>query len=102
VITLRHASLLALMLPAIAATCLHAQITGVERISQVNLGTTAVDQNGLSFTVAGLSGIRLRPGSQTDYIAVMDNSSKLVFIRIPLAADGSIISASLIGGLTLA
>lgn len=101
-ITLRHASLLALILPAIAATCLRAQITGVERISQVNLGTTAVDQNGLSFTVAGLSGIRLRPGSQTDYIAVMDNSIKLVFIRIPLAADGSIISATLIGGLTLA
>ncbi|MCX5688187.1 MAG: esterase-like activity of phytase family protein [Planctomycetota bacterium] len=101
-ITHRCATLLGVVLPAIGAASLHAQVTGVERVSQVNLGTTTVDQNGLSFTVAGLSGIRLRPASQTDYIAVMDNSNKLVYIRILLAANGSITSATFTGGLTLA
>jgi hypothetical protein len=68
----------------------------------VNLaaGGGGVDQNGVAFTVAGLSGIA-HAGGET-YWAVMDNADLLVRLRIVLNADGSIGSAAVEGGLRLA
>ncbi len=63
-------------------------------------GTTATDQFGQSFTVTGVSGIAWVCAER--YVAVMDNSNKLIFLDLALAADGSITSAVLAGGLTLA
>jgi hypothetical protein len=66
----------------------------------VNIGASAVDQFGQTFAVTGLSGIAYAGGET--YWAVMDNSDKLVRLRIVLAGDGSITSAAITGGLTLA
>lgn len=71
----------------------------VELRGSVPLPTTAVDQHGTSFTVAGLSGITQRGGEL--YTAVMDNSNKLVHLNVRLAANGAIESASFAGGITL-
>lgn len=64
------------------------------------LGDTAVDQFGQSFTVTGLSGITWIGADQ--FLAVMDNSDKLVRLSVTFAAEGDIESASIAGGLTLA
>jgi len=58
------------------------------------------DQNGVSFTITGLSGITYRGGSQ--YTAVMDNSNKLVNFDVKLNADGSIATATVTGGVSVA
>jgi len=72
---------------------------GLSQTNLVNIGGTATDQNGAAFTVAGMSGIAARGGNQ--YIAVMDNSNKLVFITIIVGDDGTILSAAITGGLSL-
>jgi hypothetical protein len=72
----------------------------VELRGQRDLGTTAVDQNGMSFTVTGMSGITRLGGEE--FIAVMDNSNKLVRILLTLDAGGAIVSASYGAGVSLA
>lgn len=75
--------------------------------SAANLGSTSQDQNGGTFTVAGLSGmIWAGPeigGGGSSYLAVMDNSNKMVRLSIALATDGVIASAAIVqaGGLSL-
>ncbi len=64
------------------------------------LGTTATDQNEQKFTVTGLSGLTWVQDSL--FVAVMDNSDKLVLLDVQLDADGTINSAEIVGGLTLA
>lgn len=64
------------------------------------LPASTTDQNGTAFTITGLSGISRRDGNE--FIAVMDNSNRLARLNITLAADGSISTRAIIGGLTLA
>jgi len=64
------------------------------------LGTTATDQNGQEFTVTGLSGLTWV--QDTLFVAVMDNSDKLVLLDVQLDVDGAISFAAIVGGLTLA
>ncbi len=64
------------------------------------LGATAIDQNGQSFGVGGLSGITYLGGNS--YAAAMDNSGKVVLIDVDLNTDGTILSAQITGGLSLA
>jgi len=66
----------------------------------VNLSTTATDQHGQTFTIAGLSGLTAIGSSL--YAAVMDNSNKVVFISVSLGPTGAITSGVVSGGLTLA
>ncbi|MFN0131355.1 MAG: esterase-like activity of phytase family protein [Phycisphaerales bacterium] len=63
------------------------------------LGGTAMDQFGVTFTVTGMSGISRDGG---DFWAVMDNSNKLVRLAIVVSANGTITSAAIVGGLSLA
>jgi hypothetical protein len=75
--------------------------------SGANLGSSTQDQNGASFTIAGLSGLTWAGpevgGGGTTYLAVMDNSNKLVRVSIAVTSDGSISSAAIVpgGGLSL-
>lgn len=64
------------------------------------LGSTATDQFGQSFTVTGMSGIAHRTGNE--FIAVMDNSNKLVRISALVDATGALSAATIAGGITLA
>jgi hypothetical protein len=66
------------------------------------LAPTTTDQYGASFTISGLSGITHRTGRGDEFLAVMDNSNKLVRLSVSFAPDGSITSASVLGGITLA
>ena len=104
----RTGLLIALMVvvSGVAALPASAEIAVTQR-NQVELGDTARDQNDESFTVRGLSGITyvgLSPDAAGAhrYLAVMDNSDKLVTIDVELLADGGIGSASIVGGHTLA
>ncbi len=63
------------------------------------LASTATDQNGQPFAVTGLSGLTWL--HDTRFAAVMDNSDKVVFLDVTLNPDGSIVSATIAGGLTL-
>lgn len=65
----------------------------------VNLGASAVDQKGQTFVVAGLSGVGHRGGNE--FVAVMDNSNKLVRIAVQHGPNGSINSAAILGGISL-
>jgi hypothetical protein len=65
----------------------------------MDIGTSATDQHGQIFTVAGLSGIAWLGG--TSYVAVMDNSNRLVFLTVTLAGNGAVTGAAITGGLTL-
>jgi hypothetical protein len=78
--------------------------------NSVRIADTAVDQNGQQFTITGMSGVAYRgplatppepPGSH-EFIAVMDNSNKLVRLRVTLGADGAITGVGVLGGITLA
>ena len=95
----RAAEILAALAVGAAATA-RAQDLSVAFRNAVNLPTTATDQHGATFTVAGLSGLTHAGGGE--YWAVMDNSDKLVKLSVLLSADGSIASAAITGGLTLA
>ncbi|MFA9477129.1 esterase-like activity of phytase family protein [Phycisphaerales bacterium AB-hyl4] len=65
-----------------------------------DLPGSTTDQHGNVFDIDGLSGITWTGGN--NYWAVMDNSDKLVQLQVDLSANGSIASASVAGGLTLA
>lgn len=91
-----HAATLILAL-AVGPTL--AQPLSISFRNVAGLGSTAVDQFGVPFTVAGLSGLT-RNGP--DCWAVMDNSNKLVRITISVSATGSIVSAAIVGGVSLA
>lgn len=101
-------STLQLSLVALVTTAVHAAPLALQFKSAANLGSMSQDQNGVTFTVAGLSGITwVGPeigGGGSSYLAVMDNSNKLVRLAITLANDGAIASAAIIptGGLSLA
>jgi len=91
-----------------AAARAHAQLA-VSFRNTVDLAASAIDQNGAPFTVAGMSGIAyMGPDTATPdpddhrFVAVMDNSNKLVFLRLKFGANGSITSAAITGGLGLA
>ncbi len=77
-----------------------AQILSVIPRGSVTLPTSTTDQFGQSFTIAGLSGLTHTGGGH--FIAVMDNSNKLVFIDVEFAADAGILGAVVTGGLALA
>lgn len=77
-----------------------AQPLSVSIRNQVNLGTSATDQHGQPFTVAGLSGLTYLTGNR--WIAVLDNSDTLLDLSISLNPDGSIASAAITGGIRLA
>lgn len=65
----------------------------VEFKGSVALGASAIDQNSIGFGVTGLSGLCRISGDR--YVAVMDNSNKLVFLDIALTTDGAISAASI-------
>ncbi len=71
--------------------------------SAANLDSTALDQNGSSFTVGGMSGIVRLQGNE--YATIQNNSNHITRININLGADGSITSAQIKpgvgGGFTL-
>ncbi|MBS0187046.1 MAG: esterase-like activity of phytase family protein [Planctomycetes bacterium] len=87
------------------AACLGGPLTAQFK-SAAAFGSSSTDQLGAPFTVQGVSGIVWNGphlgGSGTDYLAVMDNSNKLVRLSVTLTADGSISSASLAGGVSIA
>ncbi len=97
---------IALWAPAAVLPCLaaglpvEAQTLSVDFRGTAPLGARAMDQNGEDFTVTGLSGLTWL--HDTQFVAVMDKSDKLVFLNVEFAADGAIRSATIAGGLTLA
>lgn len=78
----------------------------MSRCNSVEIGSSAVDQFGTSFPVTGLSGIAALPleagGGADRYIAVMDNSNKLVYLTVVVDGAGCITQAMVTGGLRLA
>ncbi len=77
-----------------------AQPLAVWHRSTVGLpAVTAIDQHGASFSIAGLSGITRQSGD--DYLAAMDNSNRLLRLRISLQPNGAIAGVTVIGGITL-
>ncbi|HEY2826976.1 MAG TPA: esterase-like activity of phytase family protein [Pirellulales bacterium] len=60
---------------------------------------TAIDQNGEKFKIAGLSGIAC--GFDNHYVAIMDNSNRLVFLKVTFKDDGTIDQATVTGGHTI-
>ncbi|MFQ5501967.1 MAG: esterase-like activity of phytase family protein [Phycisphaerae bacterium] len=80
--------------------CTGAQTLGLHFRGTFPLSNIATDQNGQAFTVTGLSGLAWI--GDTRYVAVMDNSDKIVFLDIDLSSNGTIQRATISGGLTLA
>src|SRR5262249_46376936 len=60
---------------------------------------TAIDQNGTQFTITGMSGVAY--GFDNHYVAVMDNSNHLVFLKVTFKDDGTIDEAKVTGGHTI-
>ena len=89
----RYFVLAVLCLPLCAAA---GQTLSVNFRGTTLLDSSAGDQNGRQFTVTGLSGIDYAGGDA--FLAVMDNSDKLVFITVTLNADGSVAAAPIAGG----
>lgn len=87
------------------ATAAPAQTLSVTPRGSTTLAGTTTDQNGNSFNITGLSGIayvgQTVPGTYR-YVAVMDNSNKLVKLDVQFAANGTISSSTVAGGITLA
>lgn len=90
----------------VASSCVAAPLS-LQFKSGANLGSSTQDQNGVTFPVAGLSGLSwIGPeigGGGSTYMAVMDNSNKLVRLSISITSDGTISAAALLpsGGLSL-
>jgi hypothetical protein len=63
------------------------------------LPATAIDQYGIEFDVSGLSGITWVGGPR--YLAVMDNSDKVIALDLRVECNGHLRSAAITGGLTL-
>ena len=61
--------------------------------------TSTVDQFGQSFTITGLSGLSALPDGR--FVAVMDNSNKLVVFRPVFSADGGITAVTDLTGVTM-
>lgn len=85
-----------------SGTALGQPLTLVARDS-VDLGASAVDQFGAAFPVTGLSGVSSigETSGVHRFIAVMDNSNKLVQINATFESDGALASAAIVGGVTL-
>lgn len=64
--------------------------------NSVELPAVATDQFGQTFSLAGLSGLTALPDGR--FVAVMDNSNKLVFFRPVFSADGGIASVTDVTG----
>ena len=60
---------------------------------------TVADQNGVRFTITGLSGITYLGAS--NYVAVMDNSNHLVAFALAFDQQGHITAHKVTGGYTL-
>jgi hypothetical protein len=86
---------IALAAPAIA------QPLAVTYRGTTTLPATTTDQNGTTFTITGLSGITRRTGSGDEFLAVMDNSDKLVRLAVTFNPNSSVASAMVLGGITL-
>lgn len=90
-------------LAAVAATGAVGAPLALEFKSAANLGSSALDQNGVSFIVGGMSGIVRVQASE--YAAIQNNSNHIAKINITLGADGTIavaqIKPGIAGGLTL-
>jgi hypothetical protein len=81
----------------------HAQT--IDYCNTVNIPTAAVDQNGVAFTVAELSGAAwLGPDVQggNRYACVVDGSNKVVLMDVVPDASGCIQSITIVRGLSLA
>jgi hypothetical protein len=81
-----------------------AQVLSIAERGFVDLGSSAVDQFGVPFTVTGLSGVAYVgvEGESHRFLAVMDNSDKLVELSVEFAGDGELVAASIVGGVRLA
>lgn len=78
--------------------------TSITRRSMELVPATATDQHGMTFTMSGMSGITWQSGDAADSIfaIVLDNSDKIVRLRVGFNHDGSISSLAIVDGLTLA
>jgi len=67
------------------------------------LPETARDQHNAEFRVAGLSGITFQSGdaAASEFLAVMDNSDRVVRLRVKFADDAKITAAEFTGGVKL-
>lgn len=88
-----------LLLVTHLCTLAYMQTPSVEYTGYQPVSSSTQDQNGATFTVTGLSGIAWSGGDQ--WVAVMDNSDKIVRFTIVVDADGEI-DSSISGGLTVA
>lgn len=66
---------------------------------RVVLPNSTIDQHGRTFTITGLSGITHH--RDNEYLAVMDNSNKLIRLRIRFTGEGRVASLNVIGGIKL-
>ncbi|MCC7349810.1 MAG: esterase-like activity of phytase family protein [Phycisphaerales bacterium] len=103
---MRHFKILmALGAAGLWTTAASAQTLSVTPRGSATIAGTTTDQNGNSFTITGLSGItyvgQTTPGTYR-YVAVMDNSDKLVKLDVQFSANGTISSSTVVGGITLA
>lgn len=101
---LNHARARCAAILVAAATALAPAQTTLTQCNTFPLGATTVDQHGQTFTVAGLSGIAYLgeyPIGTDHFVAVMDNSNKLVYIDVVTNWSGCVESAWYAGGLTL-
>lgn len=81
----------------------HAQPLTLTHRNGITLGSTTTDQNGVSFTVTGISGITHCPTSAPNhYWSIRDNSNKLVKLSISLSTNATITAASYLGGFSFA
>ena len=84
------ASAIAVLLSAVGAS---AQPLAVSFLNTANLPSQAPNQLGQPVTIAGLSGLVYAGG--TRWLAVMDNSNKVVELDVNLSASGTITSAAI-------
>lgn len=101
-------------LAALAVGCAHAQpeagaITSPLALTYRNtvlLPASTTDQNGAAVTIAGLSGItwlgRFTGSADSDrFLAVMDNSNKLIKLSLAFSPNGTITGAVVTGAISL-
>lgn len=82
------------------ASCAAAEPLTVAYRNSYNLPAAAIDQHGVGFTVAGMSGLAWIGGAS--FVAVMDNSNKLVFLEVTFGPDGAVTAASITQGFSIA
>ena len=99
-----HCAALALGACILLAAHARGQVLSVAARGSIELPGVAIDQHGDTFTITGLSGITYGGAAQDahSFFAVMDNSDKLVELMVRFTADGSIESATVVRGVTLA